>query len=133
MYFIFGGIAQGKLKFAIDKYKQNSDIYNLEKNSIFNITSAKQQTIINLQDGVAELLRAGLNPIDYLEKNIDKFNDKVLIGNEIGCGIVSMDAFERGWRDETGRVYQFIAAHSQIVDRVWAGIGMNLKSLNIAK
>jgi len=133
MYFIFGGMAQGKLKFAIDKYKQNLGIYDLKKSSIFDITFENQETIINLQDGVAELLRAGINPNDYLEKNIDKFNNKVLIGNEIGCGIVSMDAFEREWRDETGRVYQFIASHAQIVDRVWAGMGMNLKNLNITK
>ena len=133
MYFIFGGMAQGKLKFAVDKYKQGSEIYDLKKSSIFDVTSENHETIINLQDGVAELLKAGLNPKDYLEKNIAKFNNKVIIGNEIGCGIVSMDAFEREWRDETGRVYQFISAHSQIVDRVWAGLGMNLKSLNITK
>jgi len=133
MYFIFGGMAQGKLKFAIDKYKQNLGIYDLKKSSIFDITSENQETIINLQDGVEQLLRAGINPKDYLEKNIDKFNNKVLIGNEIGCGIVSMDAFEREWRDETGRVYQFISSNAQIVDRVWAGIGMNLKSSNITK
>ena len=133
MYFIFGGMAQGKLKFAVDKYKQGSEIYDLKKNSIFDVTSENHETIINLQDGVAELLKAGLNPKDYLEKNIDKFNNKVIIGNEIGCGIVSMDAFEREWRDETGRVYQFISANAQIVDRVWAGLGMNLKSLNITK
>lgn len=133
MNFIFGGTAQGKLKFAIDKYKKNVEVYDLKKNSIFDVISENQETIINLQDGVAQLLRAGLNPKDYLEKNIDKFGNKVLIGNEIGCGIVSMDAFDRQWRDETGRVYQFIVTQSEIVDRVWAGIGMNLKSSNISK
>jgi adenosylcobinamide kinase / adenosylcobinamide-phosphate guanylyltransferase len=132
MNFIFGGSSQGKLKFAIDKYGQNVEVYDLKKSSIFNIMPENKQTIINLQDGVSQLLKAGLNPKDYLEKNIDKFYNKVLIGNEIGCGIVSMDAFEREWRDETGRVYQFIVTRSNIVDRVWAGLGMNLKSLNIS-
>lgn len=133
MNFIFGGTAQGKLKFAIDKYDQNVEVYDLKRSSIFDVISEKKETIINLQDGVAQLLKAGLNPKDYIETNIDKFDNKVLIGNEIGCGIVSMDAFDRLWRDETGRVYQFIAAQSIIVDRVWAGIGMNLKSSNISK
>jgi len=51
---------------------------------------------------------------------------KIVIGNEIGCGIVPVDGFERQWRDETGWVYQYLGRRSSGVYRVWAGIGTKL-------
>jgi adenosyl cobinamide kinase/adenosyl cobinamide phosphate guanylyltransferase len=84
--------------------------------------------LINLQEWVKSSLLSVESPVEYLKKNIKKFENKILIGDEIGCGVVPVDSFERKWRDETGWVYQYIASKSKRVDRVWAGIGQILKT-----
>lgn len=53
--------------------------------------------------------------------------DAVIISNEIGCGIVPMDAFERAWRECTGRLLCSLAARAQRVDRVICGVAQALR------
>lgn len=53
--------------------------------------------------------------------------DRVLVTDEIGCGIVPADAFERLYREETGRLCCRIAGEAKAVWRVCCGIGMRIK------
>ncbi len=53
--------------------------------------------------------------------------DRVLVTDETGCGIVPADAFERLYRDETGRLCCRIAGEAEEVWRVCCGIGMRIK------
>ena len=82
---------------------------------------------VNLQDGARSILKRGERVIDFFEANLSLIDDKILVGDEIGSGIVPEDPFERLWRDETGFLYQFLAARAELVDRVWAGIPCRLK------
>ena len=125
MYFIFGGISQGKLHYAKKLYGEELTVCDLKCCKIEDSFSA--DIMINIQDTVKSMLLAGENPSDYFKAHIDQFSNKILIGNEIGCGIVPVDALEREWRDETGWVYQFLVSKATRVDRVWAGIGQTLK------
>lgn len=52
---------------------------------------------------------------------------KILITDEIGCGIVPVDPFERMYREETGRICCRIAAGSKEVWRVCCGLGQRIK------
>lgn len=52
---------------------------------------------------------------------------RIVITQEIGCGIVPADAFERKYRELTGRICCQLAAASQEVWRVTAGIGQRIK------
>ena len=125
MYFIFGGSNQGKLHYAKQLYGEQLTVCDLKHCNIKDALSA--DIITNLQDVVKALLLSGENPSDYFQSHIDQFSSKILIGDEIGCGIVPADAFEREWRDQTGWVYQFLVSKAVRVDRVWAGIGQILK------
>ncbi|MBR2207930.1 MAG: bifunctional adenosylcobinamide kinase/adenosylcobinamide-phosphate guanylyltransferase, partial [Synergistaceae bacterium] len=51
----------------------------------------------------------------------------ILIGDEISSGVIPVSKFERQWRDETGRLYQFLADNADIVDRVFVGLALRLK------
>lgn len=51
----------------------------------------------------------------------------VITADEIGCGIVPADAFEREYREVDGRICQQIAAASDAVFRVVCGIGTRIK------
>jgi adenosylcobinamide kinase / adenosylcobinamide-phosphate guanylyltransferase len=125
MVFIFGGRNQGKLQYAKQAYGEKLTVSDLK---ICNLEDALLSDIlINIQEAIKSILLSGENPSDYFKRNIERFSGKILIGDEIGCGIVPADAFEREWRDETGWVYQFLVSKASRVDRVWAGIGQTLK------
>ena len=51
----------------------------------------------------------------------------VLISDEIGYGLVPVDAFERKYREAHGRLMTDLAAQAQRVDRVVCGIGTRLR------
>lgn len=55
--------------------------------------------------------------------------DILIISDEIGYGIVPVDAFERLWREQTGRICCEIAARSSSVIRVTAGVGIAIKGM----
>lgn len=52
---------------------------------------------------------------------------KVVMCNEVGCGIVPMDAAERAWRDRVGRTCALLAARAERVMRICCGIPVCLK------
>lgn len=125
MHLILGGRRQGKLDYALSISESDSVIANLgacEFDEIF-----KADIICSLHEGVRKLLEKGEKPVELFEKSILMLSNKVIIGDEIGSGIVPADSFEREWRDETGRVYVLLSRYADQVDRVWAGCIQNLK------
>ena len=62
-----------------------------------------------------------------LEELLAGPKDRVLVTDETGCGIVPADAFERLYREETGRLCCRIAGEAEEVWRVCCGIGMRIK------
>lgn len=64
---------------------------------------------------------------EQLHQVILRYPDLTIISDEIGNGIVPMDAFERSWREETGRELIRLAERAEIVIRVVAGIGQKIK------
>ncbi|HEX3029710.1 MAG TPA: bifunctional adenosylcobinamide kinase/adenosylcobinamide-phosphate guanylyltransferase [Clostridia bacterium] len=121
MIFIFGGRCQGKLTFAREKFGKGLTVCSLKETSIKDAFSF--DIVTNIEDGIRELLKNGEKPAEFFEANSECFADKIIIGNEIGCGIVPIDEFERLWRDETGWFYQMLCKNADEVYRVWAGIG----------
>ena len=125
MHLIIGGKYMGKLAYAKALYGRDVSVCDLSLEEPESLFAARVGT--NLQDGARFILKRGTRPVDFFEANIGCMNDKILIGDEIGSGLVPMDPFERLWRDETGFLYQFLAARAELVDRVWAGIPCRLK------
>ena len=125
MHLIIGGKYMGKLAYARMLYGENVSVCDLAVEEPESMFTARLSA--NLQDGTRSILKRGERIIDFFEANLSRIDDKILIGDEIGSGIVPMDPFERLWRDETGFLYQFLAARAELVDRVWAGIPCRLK------
>lgn len=50
-----------------------------------------------------------------------------IVSDEIGYGLVPVDAFERAYRETTGRICTELATVSEEVVRVVMGIGMQIK------
>lgn len=63
-----------------------------------------------------------------LAEELLKRNQEVLIiTNELGYGVVPVDAFDRTYRETTGRICTEIAAVCEQVIRVSCGLGMVIK------
>ena len=51
----------------------------------------------------------------------------VIVCDEVGLGVVPIDAFERKWREAVGRALCVIAQESERVERVFAGLSTVIK------
>ncbi len=78
---------------------------------------------------IREQMKAGLDPLWEAKKLLaeKKGRQLVVICDEVGCGLVPMDSFERAWREKVGRVCCYFAGEAQQVIRVVCGIGTRIK------
>ncbi len=66
--------------------------------------------------------------LELLPQELASRNPQVcIVSNEIGYGVVPIDARERAWRELTGRICCQIAENSDTVVRVAAGIPVIIK------
>ena len=63
----------------------------------------------------------------FLDEILEKNPAAVITCDEIGCGIVPVDADDRLWREMTGDACQHLAARAGTVFRVVCGIPVLLK------
>ena len=67
------------------------------------------------------------NPAHIGELLLQKNPDAVIVSEEVGYGVVPVDAFEREYREAVGRICTKLAAGSRRVTRVICGIGTVIK------
>lgn len=126
MKLILGGREQGKLEYVLYRYQlSQTDVCDGGNCALDKIP---QTTIVNhLHLLIQRLIKANVNPYDWV-KNVGQTNPNIIwITDEIGCGIVPMDRFEREWRETTGRICCDLAQRSEQVQRVFCGIPTVLK------
>lgn len=115
----------GKRAYAEKLYGKFEIVYNLESEKAYNIISSG--LILNLHLGIKYLLEDDVDAQEFFVSRLEILRSSVIIGDEISSGIIPVDAFERRWRDEAGKVYQFLASEAEIVDRIFAGLALRLK------
>lgn len=62
-----------------------------------------------------------------VQKLQEKNPEIVIVTDELGLGVVPVDASDRAWREKTGRIGTALAADAAEVHRVVCGIGMVIK------
>ena len=72
-------------------------------------------------------LKEGRNPMELAEKLIEKNPGVILISDEVGYGVVPVDAFDREYREAVGRTCTRLASFSSRVTRVVCGVGTVIK------
>lgn len=152
MIFIIGGREQGKTAYAIELWKKRclerrkseglSTDSDSDKNSdvctsIARIADGRSETdeqvvmqadlITHFELLVRREMEAGRDPYVFAEHLMQENPDAIVTADEIGCGIVPMETFERDYRETDGRVCQRIAAFAEEVHRVTCGLGMRIK------
>ena len=101
MEMIIGGAFQGKSAWAKEAYpgiswKNGAD---LEKTELM-----MAEGVLDFQEFIKKELKAGHGVSDLAEELWEKNPDIVLVSQEVGYGVVPMDAFDRKYREAVGRV-----------------------------
>ena len=124
MTLIFGGAHNGKLEFAREEYDiDNEEIFFcIDQNLKFD-----KKVLCGLHVFTKACVLNKINPLELLENNIEYLKDKIIICDEINSGIVPMEKLDREWREETGRVLQFLTKYSSSVYRIFFGLQEELK------
>ena len=131
MILIIGGFAQGKLHYVKQRYvhcEDGREVTALDGTLALPAGTSAGQVIVNhLHRYIREQLRQGTDPEAMIENFGKEHPDCILICDEIGNGIVPMEAEERTYRERTGRILEQLAAQADEVVRVVCGIGQKIK------
>jgi adenosyl cobinamide kinase/adenosyl cobinamide phosphate guanylyltransferase len=125
MILIYGGAYQGKLDYALERYNADASVYQCNENEI-RIDFSKD--IINsLHCLILAQLRNNIEPCQFINENKELLKPKIIICNDISCGIVPVDTEIRLWRETVGRTLTILAKHADEVVRIFCGLGTKIK------
>lgn len=130
MKMIIGGAYQGQTEWAQEHYKDIKwiDGATCEFSEIFAC-----QGILHFHTYIRRILREERDIalesklLTLPERLITKNPSIIIVSNEVGYGLVPIDAFERQYREQVGRICTELATASQEVVRVVMGIGNRIK------
>lgn len=126
MILIIGGAYQGKQSYASKEYNITpTDWKDGRTCTIEDLKTAK--AVHHFHSFIRRELDEGQSVQELAEKLWEENPKLLLVTNEVGYGIVPMDAKEREWREACGRVCTKLAAHADQVIRVCCGIGTRMK------
>jgi len=72
-------------------------------------------------------MEAGDDPLTSICAELSAHMDIVIICDEMGSGLVPIDAFQREYRDTVGKICCELAKKADTVTRVYCGIGTVIK------
>ena len=123
MHLIIGGAHQGKTDYAVENLgvvREEISVCTLEETP-----DLSASCITHLERHVLRCLRLGLDPLEELRPA--GLADKVLICEDISCGIVPIDPELRAWREATGRFLCALSREAGQVTRIFCGLPLALK------
>lgn len=124
MILIIGGAYQGKLEYARNHYLlAEEDIFCCEGTEI----DFTRRCIYGIEEYVYACIQSGVDPILQFEKNRSRLKDTILICQDIFCGVVPMERPLRLWRDNTGKLCQYLSGEVDQVIRIFCGLEQRLK------
>lgn len=124
MKLLFGGAYNGKLRYIREKLGINEDeIFYCKEDSI----DFSKKVISGIDRLIYFNALQGKESLSFFKEKKELLKDKILICDEISSGIVPLKKEERLWREETGKVLQFLSKESEEVYRIFFGIGTRLK------
>ncbi len=126
MWLISGGAYQGKLEYVLNK-KQISFVDIIEGENCAFQDLLEKPLVTHFHLWVKRMLLEKKDVAALVDQIIQKNPEIIIIVNELGCGIVPIDAFDREYREITGRICCRLAKDATEVHRVACGIGMVIK------
>lgn len=126
MKLVIGGSFQGKKSYALETFNIEeavlADGAACERDAVFTAGM-----LFHFQDYVRRFL-AEEEFLQALPKELLRRNPEIiLVTNELGYGVVPVDAFDRKYREAHGRLCCALAKEAEQVHRVVCGIGTVIK------
>ena len=126
MDFIIGGRNQGKLAYGMKQYGiTEEEIFYAEDADIYEVTG--KRCLYGFHLLVIRFLSDQRDLSETLQDIFAKNTFQVIISDEIGYGLVPVDAFEREYRETVGRCCCKIAGEAGRVIRVVCGLPQEIK------
>ena len=85
--------------------------------------------VLGFHEFIRREMQAGRETESLAEELIRRNPGIILVSDEVGYGVVPVDAFDRAYRERVGRICTELAAFSQKVTRVICGAGMVIKDV----
>lgn len=120
MIFIIGGAYQGKLDFA-------KDTFGITDENVFTCGTGEINFSKRCIYKIEEFTYGHPDPIGYFKEHREQWQDSILILQDIFCGVVPMGAETRAWRQNTGRLAQYLSKEARHVSRIFCGLEQRLK------
>ena len=132
MKLVIGGCFQGKLDYVLNEYKLTESYISeneLPSEALLKkVENQKKRMVLNhFHIWMRNRMLQGGNPEQEIMDFVKQHSDMIVISDEIGNGIVPVDAFEREYRERTGRILVRLAEEADEVVRVICGIGQKIK------
>ena len=120
MILIIGGAYQGKLEFAKETFGLTDDDIGIC--SVGEIDFSKR-CIYRIE----EFTYGHEDPVGFFREHREQWKDSILIMQDIFCGVVPMGKETRSWRQNTGRLSQYLSREAAQVSRIFCGLEQRLK------
>lgn len=125
MELIIGGAFQGKNAFAKENFDiSDADIFVCEKNSA---PEFDKKCISHIEKFSFWCIEHGIEPADYFFEHAENIEEKIIISDDVSCGVVPINKTERAWREANGRLLIKLSEKSEHVYRIFCGLSQRLK------
>ena len=126
MVLIFGGSYQGKLAYALERFKlAESDVYRCNSDDV---TMPKNRKIVyEIDRWILALVNCDIDVEEAIRQFVDSNHDAIVICNDISCGVVPSDPVLRKWREAVGRSMALLSRKSDEVVRLFCAIPTRIK------
>ena len=126
MILLFGGVYQGKLAYALDRFSlTENDVYKCSEDDI--TAPADKKIVYEIDRWILALVKSDMDVDMAVCKFMHDNQEAVVICNDISNGIVPLDPIQRKWREAVGRSMAELSKVSVEVLRLFCGIPTRLK------
>ena len=126
MKLIIGGAFQGKLAYASAAAEIAPEEFADGAVCGFEVLDTCRG-MNHFHEYVRRCLQEGRELPGLADSLVKQNPDIIILANELGSGVVPVDAFDRSWRETTGRLCCELAKRADEVHRVVCGIGTVIK------
>ncbi len=125
MELIIGGAFQGKTEYAKEEFDlKDSEIFVCEAE---NAPDFSKKCIAHIEKFSFWCVEHGIEPADYFFEHAENIADKIIISDDISCGVVPINKTERVWREANGRLLIKLSKEAEHVTRIFCGLSQRLK------
>ena len=126
MILIFGGAYQGKLAYALERFKATeADVHKCSDDDVN--TPVEKEIVYELDKWILALVKNDRDVEAAMQRFIDANQDTIIICNDISCGVVPLDPTLRKWREAVGRSLAKLSSISSEVVRLFCAIPTRIK------